>query len=182
MTYITLFSGRHLDPFHPETDAIDIQDIAHALSLLCRGNGHVKFFYSVGQHSLACAREAAARDLSCRVQLGCLLHDASEAYLSDITRPVKQQLPIYREAETKVQSAVWTKYFSQPLTAEELGQIKEIDDDMLSFEFKFLMPEEINERYKRILSDICCEPMNPIDVEKNFLHAFEILTTCPGDT
>ena len=68
------------DPLHPNTDLIDIEDIAHALSMLCRANGHFKSFYSVGQHCINCAKEAKARGYSSFVQLACLLHDASEAY------------------------------------------------------------------------------------------------------
>ena len=89
MSYITTYTGKHFDPIQPEPGLFDLTDISHALSLLCRGNGHMKHFYSVAQHSIACAEEAKARGYSARVQLGCLLHDASEAYLSDVTRPVK---------------------------------------------------------------------------------------------
>ena len=81
------------DPVHPDPALIDIRDIAHALSMLCRANGHFPTFYSVGQHCINCAAEAAARGYSRRVQLACLLHDASEAYLADVTRPVKKELP-----------------------------------------------------------------------------------------
>ena len=61
-----------------DPEAISIRDIAHALSLICRGNGHVRNFWSVGQHCLDCAHEAQARKLSPRMILACLLHDASE--------------------------------------------------------------------------------------------------------
>lgn len=91
MSYITTYTGKHFDPIQPEPGLFDLTDISHALSLLCRGNGHMKHFYSVAQHSIACAEEAKARGYSARVQLGCLLHDASEAYLSDVTRPVKKR-------------------------------------------------------------------------------------------
>lgn len=49
---ITTYSGKHFDITHPNPEAICIEDIAHALSLICRGNGHVTTFYSVGQHCL----------------------------------------------------------------------------------------------------------------------------------
>ena len=55
---ITTYTGRHIDPLHPDPDMICIEDIAHALSLICRGNGQVKTFFSVGQHCINCAREA----------------------------------------------------------------------------------------------------------------------------
>lgn len=53
MSYITTFTGKHFDPTHPVPEKIDVKDIAHALSLICRANGHTRFFYSVAQHSLS---------------------------------------------------------------------------------------------------------------------------------
>ena len=58
---ITTYTGRHIDPLHPDPDMICIEDIAHALSLICRGNGQVKTFFSVGQHCINCARAALCR-------------------------------------------------------------------------------------------------------------------------
>ena len=78
MDFITTYTGVHLNPADPDPDQIRIEDIAHALSLICRGNGQVRTFWSVGEHCLCCAREAEARGLSSRVVLACLLHDASE--------------------------------------------------------------------------------------------------------
>ena len=74
--------------------------------MICRGNGHVQHFYSVAQHSLACAKEAKTRRYSKEVILGCLLHDSSEAYLSDVTRPIKRKLTYYLEVVSSVQIAV----------------------------------------------------------------------------
>ena len=90
--HITTFSKVQMNPLCPKQEEIRIEDIAHAQSLMTRANGHFPEFYSVGQHSIACAREAIARNYSSRVVLACLLHDGSEAYLSDITRPVKGEL------------------------------------------------------------------------------------------
>lgn len=58
MSYITTYTRNHFNPVHPEAEKIDIQDIAHALSLTCRGNGHVSSFWSVGEHCICCAKEA----------------------------------------------------------------------------------------------------------------------------
>ena len=175
MSYITTFSGTHFDPVNPEENLIEVKDIAHALSLLCRANGHVQFFYSVAQHAIACTKEAKARGLSERIQFGCLLHDASEAYLSDITRPIKKKLTVYLEIESNLQKAIWNKFFKIPLTAEELKQIFEIDDDMLSYEFKHLMPESINNHYEKIQADIRCEYVDPERIEQEFLRLYEAL-------
>ena len=91
--YITTYTGKYFNPTQPNPDLISIQDIAHALSLICRGNGHVQTFWSVGQHCICCAKEAAARGLSDRMVLACLLHDASECYMSDVPTPFKKELP-----------------------------------------------------------------------------------------
>jgi hypothetical protein len=89
---ILTISGIRFNPFQARYSDIQIVDIAHALSLMTRANGHIRTFYSIAQHSINCCLEAKARDFSRRVQLACLLHDASESYLSDLTRPVKKQL------------------------------------------------------------------------------------------
>ena len=94
--YITTYTGNHFKPTNPDPELIRIEDIAHALSLICRGNGHVKTFWSVGEHCICCAKEAAARGLSDRMVLACLLHDASECYMSDVPSPFKKELPEYQ--------------------------------------------------------------------------------------
>jgi 5'-deoxynucleotidase YfbR-like HD superfamily hydrolase len=111
------------DPLNPDPDLINLGDISHALSLLSRANGHFRNFYSVAQHSVNCMEEAKIRGYSRRVQLACLLHDASEAYLSDVTRPVKQEMPKYLEIEKPLQEAIWKKYLGDLLTEEEYEQV-----------------------------------------------------------
>lgn len=139
MSCIKTYTGVMMDPLRPESGLIRIEDIAHALSMLCRANGHFKSFYSVGQHSVNCMKEAAARGYSGKVQLACLLHDASEAYLSDVTRPVKQEIPKYREIEAPLQECIWNKWLEAPLTVEERRLVFLVDDDMLAHEFLRLM-------------------------------------------
>ena len=143
MSEIMTYSKKMFDPLNPDVELIDIEDIAHALSMLCRANGHFKTFYSVCQHSINCAREAEARGFSRRVQLACLLHDASEAYLSDVTRPVKQELPRYKEIEAPLQDVIWNKWLHEPLTAQENAQVFQIDDAILAHEFIHLMGAKI---------------------------------------
>ncbi|MFG6330828.1 MAG: phosphohydrolase [Lachnospiraceae bacterium] len=139
---ITTFSKIHMTPSAPKPEDLRIEDIAHALSLMVRANGHFPRFYSVGQHCIHCCGEAHARGYTKRVQLACLLHDASEAYLADITRPVKQHLPRYRKIEAGLQAAVFEKYLGV-LTAEEERLWRELDDLLLYYEFKHFMGEEL---------------------------------------
>ena len=143
MSEIMTYTKKMIDPLRPKAELVDIRDIAHALSMLCRANGHFLNFYSVGQHSINCAREAEARGYSRKVQLACLLHDASEAYLSDVTRPVKAELPRYKEIEAPLQDLIWSKWLSSPLTEAENAQVFEIDDDMLANEFVHIMNVKI---------------------------------------
>ncbi|MBQ5744231.1 MAG: hypothetical protein IIV82_04020, partial [Ruminococcus sp.] len=113
---ITTVTGKHVDPLHPAAQDLDMLDIAHALSLLCRGGGQTKTFYSVAQHSMACAEEANLRGHTSPVILGCLLHDACEAYLSAVTRPVKRELPQYLQAEKALQDAIFRRFIGRAMT------------------------------------------------------------------
>ena len=152
MSQIMTHSKKMFDPLAPEPELIDITDIAHSLAMLCRANGHFKSFYSVGQHCINCMREAKARGYSQRVQLGCLLHDASEAYLSDVTRPVKQELPQYKLIEEPLQAAIWGKWISPALTEEEERLVFLVDDDILEREFIALMEYQLSPQLNPILS------------------------------
>lgn len=134
MGYITTYTGKHFDPMEPNMDVLDVRDIAHALSLTCRGNGHVKHFFSVGQHCVACAKEAEARGYSKRVILGCLLHDASEAYMSDVPRPFKDVLQEYQLLEDKLIDMIYVRFLGSKLTEEEWQLVKKVDDDLLYFD------------------------------------------------
>lgn len=172
MSYITTVTGKHFDPLNPDDRLIDIYDIAHSLSLMCRANGHAKFFYSVAQHSIACANEAKARGWSREVIIGCLLHDASEAYLSDVTRPVKKELTFYLEVEECLQDKIWEHFIGRNLTSDEKKMIFEVDDQMLSAEFHQIMPEDMDESYKDLYLEVSCEEKIHEAVEKDFLECF----------
>lgn len=153
MSEIMTYTKKMFDPLRPKTELIDIIDIAHSLSMLCRANGHFRSFYSVGQHCINCAREAKARGYSARLQLACLLHDASEAYLSDVTRPVKAELPRYKEIEEPLQELLWNTWLDAPLTKQEQAQVFEIDDAILLHEFLHLMDAKIADEIPEIYSE-----------------------------
>lgn len=168
-----IYTGKEVEfyPLDPREDEILIEDIGHALSLICRGNGHTKHFYSVGQHSINCAKEAKLRGYSKRVQLACLLHDGSEAYLSDITRPVKKDLKEYLIIEEKLQNTIYKKYGIGDLTEDELALIKKVDDSMLKYEMKYLM------NFHEIVGEdlVGCYSLDFVimsNIEKEFLQLF----------
>lgn len=177
MSSIKTYTGVMFEPLNPNLELIDILDIAHALSMLCRANGHFRSFYSVGQHCINCMKEAAARGYSERVQLACLLHDASEAYLSDVTRPVKQELPKYLEIEKPLQDAIWLKYLGNPLSREEYAQVFEIDDVMLYHEFLSLMDTRLWDSEPRIYSAPQFAFMEFAGCRELYLHFFSKLAT-----
>lgn len=170
-----------IDPVHPDAALIDIRDIAHALSMLCRANGHFPTFYSVGQHSINCMEEAAARGYSRKVRLACLLHDASEAYLADVTRPVKKELPRYLEIEEPLQNLIWEKYLGQPLTKEEYTQVFDIDDAVLYREFLVLMDMPLGPEEPGLASEPVMEFMGFIPCEEQFLLRFRQLAEEKGN-
>lgn len=90
----------------------------------------------MGQHCINCAGEARARGWSDRLVLACLLHDASEAYISDIIRPVKIHLDNYREIEDRIMAVILESFGLHDLTPEENASWKQIDDDMLRGELR----------------------------------------------
>ena len=175
MSAYTTYMGKRIDPLSPCADGIDIRDIAHALSLLCRANGHFPSFYSVAQHSVFCMREAEARGYSPRVQLMCLLHDASEAYISDIIRPVKRILSGYSEIENNLLSAIFEKYLSPIPSEEELRLVSEIDDALLYHEFIFYMDAKLWEDEPPLFSKPVFVFEDFAKVENAFLQEFERL-------
>ncbi|MBQ9978610.1 MAG: phosphohydrolase [Clostridia bacterium] len=174
MSYILTYKKIEFYPLDPKTEDIDIEDIAHALSLLCRANGHFKHFYSVGIHSLNCAKEALARGYSDRVVLGCLLHDGSEAYLADITRPVKKHLQKYLEIEDVLQGKIFEKWIPG-LNKDELKLIFEIDDAILYYEFTTLFGESIFDYVPELKSEPVFDYVEPRLIENEFLDTFKHL-------
>ena len=176
MSEIMTCSKKMFDPLHPKEELIDIADIGHALAMLCRANGHFKSFYSVCQHSINCMREAAARGYSRRVQLGCLLHDASEAYLSDVTRPVKAELPQYKLIEEPLQETIWNKWLDSPLTQQERTEVFAIDDAILAHEFISLMGEAIVHPTPEIVSRPEFSFTGFEECTREFLELFNELT------
>ena len=175
MSEIATYTKKMFDPVHPDIQKIDVVDIAHSLSLLCRANGHFPTFYSVGQHCLNCAQEAIARGYSRRVQLACLLHDASEAYLSDVTRPVKAELPRYLEIEEPLQKAIWDKYIQPALTEEEIKQVFLVDDEILYKEFATLMGMPLIDREPDLQSAPQMEFGGFREIETAYIRMFEEL-------
>jgi len=107
--WMQTFTGRAFYPLAPEVQDIDSRDIAHALSLLCRYGGHVGRFYSVAEHCILISEAVAPADA-----LWALLHDATEAYLGDMIRPIKRAMPTYRAVEDHLMEIICKRYGITP--------------------------------------------------------------------
>lgn len=140
--HITTYTKVHFTPLSPRAEDVRIVDIAHALSLMTRANGHFPVFHSIAQHCIECAEEARLRGETPRVQLACLLHDAGEAYMADITRPIKLHLPTYREIEEGLLSVIYERFLGG-ITPDEAAAVAAIDDALLYHEFYHFMGEEV---------------------------------------
>ena len=180
MSYITTYTRKHFDPIHPDPERICVQDIAHALPMICRGNGHVTTFWSVGEHCICCAKEALARGYSDRLALACLFHDASECYMSDVPRPLKQEMPDYKMFEKKLLKVIFEKYLGSDLTEEEERLLKEIDDDLLWYDLDVLLEEKQTGEAPKLhfKLDYTVRPFEV--VEKEYLEMFEHICSRMG--
>lgn len=107
---VTVYSGALLDVSKLSEDDIDIGDIAHALSLQCRYNGHCRFHYSVAQHCVAVSKFVLEQTKDYRAGLAALLHDASEAYIQDIVRGCKRMMPAYIALEHNIQDRIFKRF------------------------------------------------------------------------
>jgi len=133
------YSGKHFYPLDPRPEDICIEDIAHALSQICRFNGHTKVPYDVVSHSCNVMRLLQEWGYNKEVQLYGLLHDAHETYTGDIWSPLKHALPGFKEIETNIQRAIYRHFgLIEPSTQIEIP-IKEADKYILALEAREFM-------------------------------------------
>jgi 5'-deoxynucleotidase YfbR-like HD superfamily hydrolase len=126
MSWIQTHTNKKFDLANPTPDMFDIEDIAHALSNICRYTGHVSTFYSVAQHCFL-----AYTLIDPKYRRDALLHDLSEAYLNDIASPLKALIPAYGILETRIMNIAAQRFtFTFPLP----HQVHEIDLRLLQTE------------------------------------------------
>jgi hypothetical protein len=113
--WMQTYTGRAFYPLEPVTDDIDPVDIAHALSMLCRYGGHVRTFMSVAEHCVLMSHAVTPDNA-----LWALLHDATEAYMGDLIRPLKLAMPTYRDAEERLMLVICARFGIDPVCPAEI--------------------------------------------------------------
>jgi uncharacterized protein len=169
--WIQTHSGICFWPLDPRPEEIDIGDIAHALSLQCRFGGHCDLFYSVAQHSVYVSREVPEE-----YALWGLLHDAAEAYLVDLPRPLKRFCEmgrLYIEIEDRLMLAVCERFELPPVQPKA---VKVADTVMLMTEKRDLM-SAIGKPWEDVAEPVTwrIEPWTPQEAERAFLERFDML-------
>ncbi len=173
---IMTYSRVLMDPLNARPEQILIEDVAHSLSQMTRANGHFKQFYSVAQHCVNCALEAKSRGLSEQLQLACLLHDAAEAYIADIPRPVKHRLNGFAEIEDHMLSVIMQRFGLTGLTEDDWEVIKSVDDALLHAEFEALMGIQLFKTapFVSMAHDYSQRDME--DVYREYIRIFRVLS------
>ncbi|MFC3180491.1 hypothetical protein [Cypionkella sinensis] len=128
---ILLQSGRYFDFEAPEETPVTIGDIAHGLAHICRFTGQCHTFYSVAEHSILCSQRVAPKHA-----FAALMHDAAEAVMGDVSRPLKSLLPDYKKIERRVERAILAQF---GLSADGNDHVKAADMEMLAHEQRLCM-------------------------------------------
>lgn len=169
--YIKTYTGAIFDYKDIPGSLIYIEDIAHALANQCRWMGHTRVFYSVAQHSVL-----ASTYVPPEFRLATLLHDAAEAYLVDMARPIKELLPDYRRIESEIERRICREFnLAYPILNSK--EIKTVDNGMLKAEWEQLTSQptditlQLPEDHWYPKDHI--EPWEPKQAEEEFLIAYE---------
>lgn len=165
---IVTFTGRVIEPLNPDPARICIEDIAHSLANQCRFTGHAKEFYSIAQHSVLVSFQCDPEDA-----LWGLLHDASEAYLADIARPVKKFTSWgsdYLTAEDNLMETVVAAFDLFPLYMP--SSVYQADNVLLRTEMRDLMPEVVSDTLPgdTLKGELICWP--PDEAKQRFLDRY----------
>lgn len=140
--WIALLSGAQFNYNDPASSDVTIEDIASAASNICRFAGHLPRFYSVAQHLCNTSRvvEALVGDITDPAVYEAQMHDTAEAFTNDLPTPLKWALPIFKELEVSIETAMGKKFgFNYPYTPV----VKEADTIMLILE-KLYVKEDLS--------------------------------------
>ena len=172
--YTITNSGKLLNVFKLQEGDLLIEDVAHALSQVCRWNGHCKYHYSVAQHSIMVKEQIEKLGGSKAEQLFGLLHDASEAYICDIPKPIKAHLPDYITIEDKLQSEAYNQLIGRTPSEKERTILDAVDLDVLykeSIELTNFSSILLGQK-TTVDSDLVVEKRNMKEIEKEFLAIY----------
>lgn len=169
---VPTFTGRSVVLTAPTADSIDIQDIAQGLSLQCRWVGQIGAFYSVAQHSVLCSYMCDPGDA-----LAGLLHDAAEAYMGDVSRPVKALVGMdgYAACEAHLTTIILQRF---GLSGRVPLSVEKADDELCLIEAHELFPKppEWALDVQWPLTRMRIQPWNSWSARIEFLRRFEALT------
>lgn len=175
-TYITTHSRRQFSLTQPDAHDVRLLDIAHALAHLCRFTGHVPRPYSVAEHSVHVAELVRERSEDPYQELCALLHDATEAYLGDVSAPAKALLPDYRALEDRVWHVIARRYSLERINWD---LVKAADVQLLVDEGTAFFGPEVVERWGLATSTprLTWTPQywTPEEAMRHFVNAFQSL-------
>lgn len=162
---VDTYSGQRFYPLDPRPDDIRIEDIAHGLANTCRYSGQCRHYYSVATHSRYVSDALATEGH--RVQVYGLFHDAAEAYVGDVPRPLKREFDRFDRIEREILAAVWDRLSVPAPTEAEWQAVMAADDRLLRFE----ADELLSEFQPASVPDLPYElqPCSPTDARDRFL-------------
>lgn len=164
--FVETYSGISFYPLDPRPSEVNLEDIAHSLSNICRFGGHAKFFYSVAQHTINMYKYLLGKGYSEYFLKDAMFHDSPEAYMVDIPRPLKKYLQDYITKENEIQKVIYKKYGLKDHISDV---VKEVDNMILSHEATVLMPCK-NWNFERItLDNVVIEERKNSEVKEEFL-------------
>ena len=171
-----LRSGAWFDLLDPHGSDFDIEDIAHGLAHVCRYAGQCDDFYSVAEHSLLVSEACVAAPFA------GLMHDAAEAFIGDVVRPLKQLLPDYRTIERGVEAAVFARF---GLEGGIPASVKEADLEVLAAEQEQIMPPGTADWARAAAIEparVRVRHLPPAQAKRDFLERFALLGGSPGSS
>lgn len=185
--WMQTYSGNRFYPLDPRPEDFNLVDIAHSLSMQCRYNGHTTKFYSVAEHCVLVSREVENRDHPVSDALWGLLHDASEAYVGDMIRPLKLEIPAYSEIENKILWSMAQAFRLNTVSIPDLSDktkdptpesVKNADFAMLNIEKLSIMQPSMHKWNinKNIMTSCVIEGWSPETAKRRFIQRFEELT------
>lgn len=194
---MTTATGGYFNFTNPLKSKINVLDIAHSLSNICRFSGHTKEFYSIAEHSVMvykyCVRYGVENDISVtpRTLMYAIMHDAGESFTSDIPKPFKKLFPEVELKEKEILHAIFY-LLELDISATDFELVRRADKFILFKEAKDLLTPSSSFRYvwgpgiraeNEILlemmedtdEDMIIQRMNPGDAQETFLEVFNEL-------